>query len=80
MAAKRADEVVRQLVSLINVSADPAYESFPAGGIRLWFYVAVIVGITHGLDPGYNTGLGNAAYEHPVRTEINIAFNLEGDK
>ena len=66
MFAERADEIFRKFITLVNISAHLAYESFLAFRCRLWFYIVLIVVVGHGLDFGDHTGLGNAADEHSV--------------
>ena len=78
MFAERADEIFRKLITLVNISAHLAYESFLAFRCRLWFYIVLIVVVGHGLDFGDHAGLGNAADEHSVSAEIHIVFYLQG--
>ncbi len=55
MFAERADEIFRKFITLVNISAHLAYESFLAFRFRLWFYIVLIVVVGHGLDFGDHT-------------------------
>ena len=47
MFAQRADEVIRELVTFVDVAAYFADEAFFAIGFWLRFYIFLIIGVAH---------------------------------
>ena len=78
MLAQRADDIFRKFIAFIDVSADFAYPAFFALGLWLWLYMFLVVGVSHGILIAHDTGLCDAADEHPVSAEIHIVFYLQG--
>ena len=80
MFAQRADEVIRELVTFVDVAAYFADEAFFAIGFWLRFYIFLIVGVSHGVKIVHNAGFGDAADEHSMGTKVYILFNLQRHK
>ena len=76
MFAQRADEVIRELVTFVDVAAYFADEAFFAIGFWLRFYIFLIVGVSHGVKIVHDAGFGDAADEHSMGTKVYILFNL----
>ena len=80
MFAQRADEVIRELVTFVDVATYFADEAFFAIGFWLRFYIFLIVGVSHGVKIVHDAGFGDAADEHSMGTKIYILFNLQRHK
>ena len=80
MFAQRADEVIRELVTFVDVAAYFADEAFFAIGFWLRFYIFLIVGVSHGVKIVHDAGFGDAADEHSMGTKVYILFNLQRHK
>ena len=78
MFAQRADEVIRELVTFVDVAAYFADEAFFAIGFWLRFYIFLIVGVSHGVKIVHDAGFGDTADEHAMGSEVNILLYLEG--
>ena len=72
MFAQRADEVIRELVTFVDVAAYFADEAFFAIGFWLRFYIFLIVGVSHGVKIVHDAGFGDAADEHSMGTKVYI--------
>ncbi len=77
MLAERADKIIRQLVAFVDISAHRAYEALLALGIRLWLYIALVIGVGHGLYIGDNARLSYGADKHSVCVKIYILLYLK---
>ena len=77
MLAKRADEILGQLVALIDISAYLAYPALLAVCFGLWLDIVLIVSIGHCFLVGDNSCFGNAANKHTVSVKVDVAFYLE---
>ena len=60
MQAEGADEIVGKL-ALVDISAYLADVALFALGIWFGLYVAVVIGVRHGLGVGYNSRFGHLA-------------------
>ena len=80
MFAQGADEIFRQGIALVNITADFADEALLAFGFRLRLYICVVVGVGHGFAVREHAGLGDGADEHTVCLKIHILFHLEGEE
>ena len=78
MFTQRADVVCRKFIALVDITADFADKTFLSFGFRFWFYVVLVVGVSHGILIAHDTGLCDAADEHSVSAEIHIVFYLQG--
>ena len=78
--AQRADDVLRQGVTLVDPAADLAHEAFLSGGFRLGLYIVLIIGVAHGLVAAEDSCLGNGADEHTVGAKIHILLHLQAHK
>ena len=76
MLAERADKILRQLLSLIDVAADIADPAL-LFGIRLRLDVLLIVGIGHRLNLIEHDRFRDVAQEHPVRSHVDYVENLK---
>ena len=56
MFAQRADEVIRELVTFVDVAAYFADEAFFAISFWLRFYIFLIVGVSHGVKIVHDAG------------------------
>ncbi len=65
MFAQRADDIFRKFIAFIDVSADFAYPAFFAFGLWLWFYIFLIVGVSHGL-----------LIVHDTRASVTLQMNI----
>ena len=74
MFAQRADEVIRELVTFVDVAAYFADEAFFAIGFWLRFYIFLIVGVSHGVKIVHDAGFGDTADEHSMGTKVYITF------
>ena len=77
MFAQWADDIFRKFIAFIDISADFAYPAFFAFSLWLWFYMFLIVGVSHGLLIVHDTGLCDAADEHSVSTKIYVIFHFQ---
>lgn len=77
MLAKRALKVLGKLGFGMDISADRADISLYALGCGLGLYILVIVCIGHRGIARDALRLGESADKEPVRSEINIAFDLK---
>ena len=80
MLAERADKIIRQNITLVNITAHLADKAFFALGLGLRLDIILIIIICHGLGVGYYARLGNKAYKHSVRVKVHILLNLERHK
>ena len=80
MLAQRADDILRKLVTFVDISADLADKALFAFCFRLRFYVLLIIGIAHGFPIAHDAGFGNAADEHTMGTQVYILLHLQGHK
>ena len=78
MLTERADEILGQRVSLVDIAADLAYKAFLPLGFRLWLYLFLIVGISHCRNIGNDARLGDAANKQTVRAEVDILLDAAG--
>lgn len=77
---QRADVVCRKFIALVDITADFADKTFLSFGFRFWFYVVLVVGVSHGFLIAHHAGFGHAADKHTVGTEIYIVFYFERHK
>ena len=77
MFAQWADDIFRKFIAFINISANFADKAFFAFSLWLWFYMFLIVGVSHGLLIVHDTGLCDAADEHSVSTKIYVIFHFQ---
>ena len=75
MLTQRTYDVIRELVALVDISADLTYEAFLAFRFRLRLDVLLVVGVRHGLLIGKHSGLSHGTNEHAVG--IKIEYNLQ---
>ena len=80
MFAQRADEVIRELVTFVDVAAYFADEAFFAIGFWLRFYIFLIVGVSHGVKIVHDAGFGDAADEHSMGSQVYILLYFQGHK
>ena len=81
MLAQRADEIGRQLLTLIDVAADladPAFLLGERGRLRLDVFKVVAVG--HGRDVRQLARLGYVGNEQNMRLKLNGLDNLAGQE
>ena len=77
---KRANEIVGQLVSLVNIAANLAYIALFTLGFGFRFNVVLVIGVCHGFGLRNHTGFGNAANKHSVGIKVNVLLNLKRHK
>ena len=77
MLAQRADEVFRNRIALVDVSADvadPSLDFFLRSGLD----VVLVVAVRHGLDVVQDRALGDLADEQPVGIHVDGLQDLQG--
>jgi len=80
MLTERADEILGQDITLVNVAADLADVALFALGLGLGLDVFVVVAVGHRFCVIDNARFGDRADEHSVGIKIDILLNLEGHK
>ena len=76
MLTQGADEILRQCIALVNISADLANEAFLALSFGFWLNIALIISVAHRFLIGNNSCLGNGADEHTVGIKVNVLLHL----
>ena len=75
--AQGADNIGRQLITLVDPSADLADPALLALGLGLGLDIGVVVGIGHGGILIHDSGLSDRADEHAVGTHVHIVLHLQ---
>ena len=80
MLTKRADKIVRKYISFINVTANITYKAFLSFCLWLWFYIVMIIGISHCILIAHHTRFCYSTDKHSVCIKIHILLYLQGHK
>ena len=76
MLTQRADEIIREHIPFIDVTADFAYKTLLAFGLGLGLNIVLVIGVGHGILVAHDAGLSDRTDKHAVRAEIHILFHL----
>ncbi len=78
MLAKRANEIIGQIGSFVDIAANGADIAPLALGLGFRLDVLLIVRVGHRLKIAHHACFGNGADEHPVCVEIDILLYFKG--
>ena len=76
MLAQRADNIIRQSISLIDIAAYLAHKALLAICLRLRLYIVLLIGVGHGLPIAHHPCFCYGADKHTVSIQIHILIYL----
>ena len=78
--AQRTDEVIRQGISFIDVSAHLADKTFASFCLRFWLDVVLIVGVGHRRCAVDDAGFGYGTDKHAMGSQILVVFHFQREE